>query len=424
MNRLIMHVDMDAYFASVEQMANPALRGQPVFVTAVPSKRSVVAACSYEARPMGVRSGMSVMKALQLCPQAILVEGNPGKYVTISKEIFRTLKTLTPYVEPYSIDESFMEFRDKAIETYGAQEMTALSRQVQTAVYEATGLTCSAGAAPNKLVAKLASEFNKPNGVTVVPQDRVESFLFGLPIKEMWGIGPKTQKVMYRLGVNTVGDLRQFEKEHLVELFGVAGEYFYNAARGIDDRPLIADWETAAVKSVGHSHTLAANTTNRDILIGLLHALCGKVARRMKIGKTIGRTVTVSIRYGNLGYISRSISQQTPIESETMIYHLAKGLLFGSWDGRRPIRLLGVSVSNLQSTKKERQMQLFADPHDIKMDETSEALRTVQDRYGEGSIKFGSSIHLGQRPLELPHGLGHTGLAGPLRDRRAAETLK
>ena len=415
MNRTLFHLDMDAFFASVEQLANPFLRGKPVLVTAVPSARSVVAACSYEARPFGIHSGMPAHQALKCCPHAILVEGNPQKYVHLSTEIFKTLQRFSPLIEPYSIDESFIEIPNLPPDRTNETRIEKLGRQMKQAVRETTGLSCSVGAAPNKLVAKIASDRDKPDGITVVPTEAVDDFLRGLPIGDLWGVGPRLKPVFARLGVSTIGDLRKLDLERLKDLFGVVGQYFYNAARGIDDTPLVSFWEDVAVKSVGHSHTLASNTRDTNLLIALLHALCSKVIKRMETGKVLGRTVNIMIRYGDFTGVTRAASQATPIESESMIYHLAKQLLFENWDGQRNIRLLGISVSNLSFRSSGRQNPLYTDPHDRRMDQAARALRTVQKRYGETSIHYGSSLRLGDRPLVLAHGLGHTGIAGPLR---------
>lgn len=433
MKRVIIHVDMDAFFAAVEQKANPGLRGKPVFVTAVPSQRSVVAACSYEAKAHGVKSGMPAHKALAICPNAILVEGNPQKYIHISMEILRTLKRFSPKVEPYSIDESFLSARldscrsrslplsnspgltaDSNTPPTLAHELKKFGENIKQAVWETSGLTCSVGIAPNKLTAKMATGYNKPNGVTVVTEEEAYRFMGEFPIGKLWGVGPRTRPVFEQMGITHVKHLRRFERSQLRSMFGVNGDFFYNAARGHDDTPIVADWEAPPVKSVGHSHTLARNTHDRETLVALLHALCAKVAKRMAVGGVLGRTVTVTVRYGNFSSQTHAVSQTTPIESETMIYHLAKGIFFNTWNGRTPVRLLGISVSNLTLQNEARQRALYTDPHDRKLDTAARALRDVQQRFGDTSIAYGSTLLLGGAPAARAHGLGHAGLAGPL----------
>ncbi len=387
-NRIVAHLDMDAFFASVEQKANPYLKGQPVIVSGDPEGRSVVSTCSYEARPFGVRSGMPLKEALRKCPQAVIVQGDPHKYIHISSGILRILEQHTPFVEPFSIDEAFFELRGKP----DWEEAEKVAQSIKMRIYEQYELTGSIGIASNKLLAKLGSDLQKPDGLAVIREEDIAALFQRLPIGDLWGVGKKGQMAMQRIGVKTIYDLRRFTRDELVRCFGVMGNYLYNACRGWDDTPLVYSYQEADVKSMGNEYTLFRDSGDRMRLIGILRHLSEKVSRRLRKNGWKGKTVQVKIRFEGFRTITRAKTLEAFYDSEEMIYNVAAGLFFENWNGVQKIRLLGVSVSHLRHRSEPEQLTLIRDRMIERKDRITFVKDKLQDIYGEKCITWGSVI--------------------------------
>ena len=308
--RKIIHIDMDAFYASIEQRDNPALKGKPVTVGGNPQSRGVVATCSYEARQYGIHSAMPCKTAYKRCPYAIFVRPRFEVYKQVSYEIREIFYKYTDLVEPLSLDEAFLDVTENKLNIKYA---TDVAKMIKKEIYEKTGLTASAGVSYNKFLAKLASDYNKPNGLTVIREDNAQSFLDNLPIRKFFGIGKVTQKTLKGLGVENGYDLRQMEINELEFIFKNRGYLFYQLARGIDHREVEPHRER---KSIGAETTLTENLDLEDEkLINILDELCEEVANRAKYLKKMGRTVTLKIKYGDFRQITRSASLTNPIDT-------------------------------------------------------------------------------------------------------------
>jgi len=387
MSRIIFHIDMDAFFSSIEQLSNPNLRGKPVIVCGDPNSRSVVATASYEARLFGLKSGMPIGKARRLCPHGIYISGNPKKYVYTSVRILGVLRQFTARVEPFSVDEAFLEFEDLSF-----QEAPGLASMIKQRILREFGLTCSIGIGPNKIVAKMASELNKPDGVTLIEEGKFLDFLGDKDVTALWGIGEKTTIKLRNLGISRVIDLAHFPEPTLRKLFGEYGAYLKMTANGIDDSPIIPYYQGVEPKSIGHERTLPYDTDDRGYLMSTLVRLSEQVARRMRKDGYVGDTVTVKIRYADFTTFTRQKKLADCFERDDILFDTAKRLFLTNFNGDE-VRLLGVSVSGL--TKKE---EILSDPlfqADILHRNCTEAVDSIRDRFGEDSIKRGGSIGTG-----------------------------
>jgi DNA polymerase-4 len=340
--RAIIHVDMDAFYAAVEVLDDARLDGLPVIVGGTPAGRGVVAAASYEARAFGVQSAMSAARAHRLCPTGVFRPPRPTRYRAISRRVFALLAEYTPLVEPLSIDEAFLDVSGSR-RLYGPPVAiaTELKRRIRTEI----GLTASFGVAPNKFLAKLASELEKPDGLVVIGAEEAASRLAPLPVWRIWGVGPAANRALARLGVRTVADLRAVPLERLRGVFGERADRLLRLAWGEDDRPVVPQ---QAPKSVGHETTFVADIADEGRLIGVLDELVEAVARRLRRWGGTARTVTVKARYPDFTTVTRSRSLAEPTAVSVVIRTAAREL-FRERLGRRgrPLRLLGVSVSNL-----------------------------------------------------------------------------
>jgi len=381
--RAIMHLDMDAFFASVEQRDNPELKGKPVLVCGDPDGRTVVAAASYEARPYGVHSGMPLGTARKLCPKAILVEGNPSKYISLSSRIFKLMKEYTPFVEPYSIDEGFCDL--SGIQPfYSSPQDVALS--MKTAIKDRFELTASAGLAPNKLLAKICSSQEKPDGFTKLQSETDFLEQFGdHPVSLIWGIGAKTERRLLSLGISTVRQLSQFPYPILKRYFGVWADLLHAASHGKDTSPVEPYYTEHRPKSMGHEITFPRDLCSEFHLLGYLLFLCEKTARRLRLEGMIGRVVTVKIRWSNFITITRQSCLSEPTDCDDIIYVYAKKLLLDNWN-RQSLRLLGVSVSGLNSNPFPRQLHLFSQDTDQRRSDLLKAVDPIKDKFGERAI--------------------------------------
>jgi len=374
----IIHCDMDAFYASVEQRDNPALRGKPVAVGGSVRQRGVISAASYEARRYGVRSAMPTFKALQLCPELVLLPVNHAKYEKVSRQIMRIFRHYTPLVEPLSLDEAFLDVRGSE-GLFGPAEV--IGREIQRRIREELGLTVSVGIGPNKFLAKLASGHRKPCGFTVIPADRAVEFISPLPVSKLWGTGARTAERLYKMGVQTIGDLRRFSLPTLEQQFGKYGLVLYQLARGIDDRPV----EPArAAKSIGKEVTFATDVYSFDELHCILRELAEKVGRRLrKHGLKCG-SVTLKVKYPDFRLVTRSKTLREPTDLTSVIYRAAEELL------RRhcvpPVRLLGLTCGKLTDVD---QPALFPDEKAIKEARVTKALDALKDKYGEDVVRIG-----------------------------------
>jgi DNA polymerase-4 len=332
---------MDAFYASVEQRDNPSLRGQPVAVGGNPSERGVVAAASYEARAFGVRSAIPMARAVRLCPSLVIVRPDFNRYRQASQAVFELFRAVTPLVEPLSLDEAYLDVTENAwAEPLGRVVAQRLKAQIR----DATGLTASAGVAPNKFLAKIASAWKKPDGLTVIAPERVEHFLRRLPVDALWGVGPVTTARLHERGITRLTDVRSVDDAVLREAVGSQTDWLRRLASGIDDRPVVPN---RAAKSCGSENTFSTDLTD---LIEIRRAIDGMArgdAEWLERKSLLCRTITIKVRYSDFTTITRSHSQLPATRDPEAIAARACALLERTDAGQRPVRLLGVSVHNL-----------------------------------------------------------------------------
>jgi DNA polymerase IV len=348
--RRILHLDMDAFYASVEQRDNPALRGLPVAVGGDPDKRGVVAAASYEARTFGVHSAIPMSRAVRLCPSLVIVRPDFNKYLAVSRQVFALFRSITPLVEPLSLDEAYLDVTENAWdEPLGMN----VARRLKEEIRAATGLTASAGVAPNKFLAKIASGWKKPDGLTVIAPGRVESFLQALPVDALWGVGPVTAKKLRAQGIERLVDIRTTDLTLLRETVGSLADWLLQLARGEDDRAVVSEHEP---KSSGSENTFAQDLTDVSEIRREIAAMARDAAAWLTKRALYARTVTIKVRYHDFTTITRSHTEE-PTRDEDNIARRAVALLDRTDAGPRAVRLLGVSVHNLSETP-------FASPPD------------------------------------------------------------
>ncbi len=341
--RKIIHIDMDAFYASVEQRDCPSLKGKPVIVGGDPQARGVVAACSYEARKFGIHSAMASSTAHRLCPQAIFIRPRFDVYQSVSAQIREIFCEYTDLVEPLSLDEAFLDVTQNH---KGMNSATLIAQEIRQNIYERTNkLTASAGVSFNKFLAKVASDFNKPNGITVVPPDAAPEFIDKLPIRKFFGVGRVTEGKMLGLGIKTGADLKKYEKRQLLRLFGKAGGYYYDIAHGLDDRPVQPN---RIRKSIGKETTLPEDIDEIDQMVEILESLSFKVESSLNKRAAKGRTVTLKIKYFDFKSITRSMTVEDPVESASDIMKHVRSLLQKTKAGKKKVRLLGISISNFE----------------------------------------------------------------------------
>ncbi|MBQ2951509.1 MAG: DNA polymerase IV [Prevotella sp.] len=334
---------MDAFFAAVEQRDNPSLRGLPIAV-GHDGPRGVVSTSSYEARRFGVRSAMSIVKAKQLCPELIIVPGSHEKYKSVSEQVHSIFSDYTDVIEPLSIDEAFLDVTNNK---KGMPLATDVAQEIRRRIREELQLTASAGVSYNKFLAKIASDYRKPDGMTVIHPDRALDFIANLSIEQFWGVGPRTAERMHYMGIFTGRDLRKCSLAHLQETFGKMGQVYYDFARGIDLRPVEVDYVR---KSVGCEQTFETDiVSNSAVLIELYHTVL-ELERRLKKQDFDGRTLTLKVKYADFTQITRSMTQHKMLHTKDDILPVAKRLLKDvEYSTLKPIRLIGLSVSNPSS---------------------------------------------------------------------------
>jgi DNA polymerase-4 len=375
--RAILHVDMDAFFASVEQLDDPSLRGKPVLVGGA-GPRGVVAAASYEARVFGCRSAQPMAVARRLCPHAIVVRGHFNRYREESRKVFEILESFTPAVEPVSIDEAFLDVTGSQ-PIFGEPEIIA--RRIKERVLSETKLTASVGVAPNKFLAKLASDMDKPDGLTVIRLEDIDRVLPPLPVGKIWGIGPKTASRLEGIGVSTIGDLRNLAADVLERRLGTDAEHYRRLAFGLDDREVSSDGDA---KSIGHEQTFGENLTDPAEVLAVMLEQSEHVSARLRRHKLLARGVTVKIRFGDFQTITRAATLDMAADTTQPIWHAARDL-FNAWARQfKPVRLIGVTATKL--TRGEPQLELFENEDAKKQQRVDRAVDQITARFGADAI--------------------------------------
>jgi DNA polymerase IV len=378
--RTIAHIDMDAFFASVEQVFNPRYKGKPLIVCGDPDRRGVVSTASYEARKYGVKAGMPLQEARYLCPHGIYVEGNPEKYVHVSLKLLEIYKDFTPIVEPFSIDEAFLDLTGTIYEGEAARKGAIL---IKKRIHEEFNLTASIGIAPNKYMAKMASSLEKPDGLVQIDSEDYKKIFWKRKVEELWGVGDRTAVALRRLGMDTVGDLARFPVNILRAEFGVNGEKLSDMANGKDDSLVIPYYEGIPAKSMGHEYTLSEDTDSLEKLERTLLRLSDQVGRRLRQESYLGDTVTLKLRNDTFVTITRQKKLTGYTDEDRMIFGVARGLLKENWKGEK-IRLVGVSVSGLVKRGLSLPESLFK--KDEKERKVLEVIDNLRNKFGENAI--------------------------------------
>lgn len=386
---MILHVDMDAFYASVEEREQPELIGKPLIVGGSASGRGVVCAANYAAREFGVHSAMPASQAVRLCPDATFLKPRMDFYAGVSKQIREIFYRYTPLVEPLSLDEAFLDATGSE-QLFGTVE--EIGRRIKSDIRSELNLVASVGVAPNKFLAKLASDLDKPDGFTVIKADEVQSTIDPLPVGRIWGVGRVTKARMAELGIHTIADLRARSEEQLTSAFGSSGLHFWRLARGIDDRKVEPDREA---KSISHETTFATDVTDQDQLSAWLLELTEQVASRLRDKSITGRTVQIKVRYHDFTTITRSRSLAAPTNQTDRLWHAARELLNTQLPDRPlNVRLIGMGVTNLQHGGST-QLELFGDdePEDdergSKLDQMADSIR---NRFGVDALRRASSV--------------------------------
>lgn len=381
--RSIIHVDMDAFYASVEVRDRPELRGKPILVGGSPRGRGVVAAASYEARQFGIHSAMSAVSAQRLCPHAIFIKPRHDYYAQISRQIQEILDRYTPVVEPLALDEAYLDVTASRNLWGNAPK---IGHAIKRDVREELGLVASVGVAPNKFLAKLASDFDKPDGYVVIQPEQVQEFLDPLPISRLWGVGKSTDRILKELGITTIAQLRELTLRTLEGRLGEWGRHFWQLAHGIDNRPVVSDREA---KSISHETTFERDISDVDTLKSVLLELTEQVAHRLRGHRRRARTIEIKIRFADFTTITRS---KRLIQSTNLTKHLWRTaetlLLQALQNSSLAVRLLGMGVSAFNHGS-DRQLELFQDTAAQKQSKLDSVTDQIQDRFGAGTIHRG-----------------------------------
>jgi len=387
LKRTIIHVDMDAFYASIEQRDNPEFRGKPVVVGADPKGgrgRGVVSAASYEAREYGIHSAQPISQAFRLCPHAIFLPVRVKRYRSVSLRIMKIFREYTPIVEPVSLDEAFLDMTGTT-RLYGSPER--VGKKIKQRIYQQEGLTASVGIGPNKLTAKIASEIGKPNGFMVIEENKIRQILDPLPVKRLWGIGPKTEEKLISMGIYTIGGLATLSKETLKGIFGNMGVELWNMANGIDDTPVIPLREC---KSVSNEVTFGSDQTETAVLHSTILSLSEKVGYRLRKKKMHGRTVVLKVRLSDFSTLIRHSSLARPTFLSEKIYEEALSIFHRLDLKNQAVRLIGVGITNLESIDFQ-QMELF-DGEDERRIKLSAVIDMLRDKFGERIIGRGNRL--------------------------------
>jgi DNA polymerase IV len=377
-SRSILHVDMDAFFAAIEQLDNPALRGKPIIV-GHDGPRGVVSTASYEARPFGCRSAMPVAVAKRLCPQAIVVPVRGRRYREFSQRLFAILGDYSPLVEPLSIDEAFVDLTGtERLLGPAAVVAATIQQRIRTELH----LTGSIGVAPNKFLAKLASDLKKPDGLTIITPDNVDAVLTPLPITRIWGIGPKTAARLEAMNLRTIGDLRRLPLEWFIDRFGEDGERFRRLCFGLDTRQVTPDDQA---KSIGQEHTFGEDEIHAETLRAVLLSQVEDVAWRLRRAGLSAQGVRLKLRYGDFKTISRSVTLQAPTHSTDLLWESTLAL-FDAWarESLQPVRLIGMTATTLGA--EGGQLDLFDQQAHERRAKIDSAVDQINAKYGKSSI--------------------------------------
>jgi DNA polymerase-4 len=383
---MILHVDMDAFYASVEERDRPELAGRPVIVGGDPSRRGVVSAANYLARQFGVHSAMPAVTAHRKCPHAVFLPPRISYYAEVSDQIRAIFERYTPLVEPLSLDEAFLDVSGSE-HLFGPAE--EIGHRIKRDIRAELRLVASVGVAPNKFLAKIASDLEKPDGFVIVAPEAVQAFLDPLPVERLWGVGRVASQSLHTIGVHTIAQLRQLPLDALRDRFGASGEHLWELAHGQDPRPVIPDHEA---KSISHETTFAVDIGDREVLRAWLLDLTDQVARRIRRHGLRGRTVHLKIRLADFRLVTRSatLCEATHVTEE--LWHAAVGLL-NAWvaESRGPVRLLGMGVSGL-STGDRIQKLLFDQPEHVRQTRLDDVTDAIRERFGKGAIGRAGSL--------------------------------
>jgi nucleotidyltransferase/DNA polymerase involved in DNA repair len=392
-SRTILHVDMDAFYAAVEARDRPEIAGRPIVVGADPKGgrgRGVVAACNYEARGYGIRSAMPISEAYRRCPDAAYLRPRFHRYARASERVMAILERYSDLIEPLSIDEAFL---DVTASTTLFGDGVQIARRIKDDVRREEGLTASVGVAPNKFLAKLASDLGKPDGLTVVAPDGESEFLRGLPVERLWGVGPKTAPRFHGLGLRTIGDVAAAPIGRLAATFGrTSAEHFHGLASGRDDRPVVSDRER---KSLGHEVTFDEDVADRDVVRRTLLELADRLAQGLRHRRIAGRTVTVKLRTADFTTLTRRRTSPDSLTTTETIYPIARELLADADPGTQAVRLVGVSVSGLHEANAAEQLSLFTDPPARRRergDRVAKAVDWIVRKFGPRAIRRGGAL--------------------------------
>jgi DNA polymerase-4 len=388
--RSIFHVDMDAFFASIEQIDDPSLRGKPVLV-GYDGPRGVVAAASYEARKFDCHSAQPMSIAKRRCPQAVIVPVRFSRYREISQRMFAIFDEFSPLVEPLSVDEAFLDLTGTEQLLGEAQDV---ARRLKQRITSQLGLTASIGVAPNKFLAKLASDLQKPDGLVIIRPTDIDPILISLPVNKLWGIGPVTAEKLNQYGIRKVGDLRKHSVETLDRILGNDAERFLRLAHGVDDRAVVPDREA---KSIGQEQTFGVDVADPADVRRVLFEQVEQIGRRLRKHSLLARTVSLKIRYGEFETISRSMTLAEPTDSTSDIWNAASSV-FDRWCEKafRPVRLIGASASQLNHGQS--QMTLFVDPRDVQKKKLDAVADRITAKFGSAAIRRGGGMDTREPP--------------------------
>ncbi len=398
--RVIAHVDMDAFYASVEAHDDESLRGLPVVVGGPPERRGVVAAASYEARKYGIHSAMPMARAVSLCKDLVRISPRMSRYREVSNILMGILKTFSPLVEPLSLDEAFVDLTGSNRSLGSPREAGS---QIRATILAELGLTASVGIGPNKFLAKLASEVDKPDGFTIIQPDEVVEFVQSLPVERIWGVGEKTARKLHRLGLARTGDIARADPSILKRNFGLLGLRLHELAWGRDDRPVVPNTEA---KSVSNEITFAKNQRTMEILQGVLTGLCQQVARRLRESHLVGRTVNLKMRYGDFATITRQDAAGHPTDDAGELYEVASRLLEAERAvDSRAVRLLGVGVTGLLR-RTQLNLDLFGGSERVegsdKKRDLNRAMDRLEDRFGPDTVTRAKTLSASREEDEAP----------------------
>ena len=385
LNRKIIHIDMDAFYAAVEQRDNPHLRGLPVIVGGEAEKRGVVSAASYEARAFGVRSAMPTSQAKRLCPQGIFLPVRMHRYREVSGQILALLEEYTPLIEPLSLDESYLDVTGSET-LFGPP--SKIAQEIKRRIYQTTGLTASAGIAPNKFLAKIASDWKKPDGLVEIKTDEVEEFLRELPIAKLGGVGKSTEEVLRGLGIFKVGQLANYPPALIEKNLGKFGLELVTLARGEDDRPVMPHWDP---KSISQEETFTPDLHELPKMKKVILEQAEQVGWELRRQKWKGSTIQLKVRYPDFSSVTRSATLPSPTDQGMVIYHTAMKLLEKTDALKKKARLIGVGISNLHRRDEPEQRSLFH-AHQKKAEDSTAAIDQIWEKFGREAIKRASLV--------------------------------